>query len=215
MTMKKTSILVVVFLSTITSSWSQTRIGFKAGFTLANMRVTATDNGEMDSESGDAVAGFHLGGIVDMPAGKNFHIRPELLIVAKGSSFTDASQGNSKVKLRPYYLEVPVNFLFYKTFPRSGASIFLGGGPALSVGIGGKATANGQSRDVFNEGLLKRFDLGLGLQFGFDLANGLTFGISTNSGLLNIYDESPQSNNSYDVKFHNSSWNLSIGYLLQ
>ena len=211
--MKRTlTLLALLWISS--TAFSQTRLGFKGGFTLANMRGTASQNGDMDTENGDPIAGFHLGMILDQPAGRNFHIRPELLIVTKGSSFDVDPGVNSKLKFKPYYVEVPVNFVWYKTYPRSGASIFLGGGPALSVGIGGKAEVEGLKTDVFNEGLLKRFDLGLGMIFGVDLPNGLTFNFSTNTGLLNQYDE-PRIGNPYNLKMYHSNFNLSIGYLLQ
>lgn len=212
--MKKTLTLFAMLLA-CSGAWSQARLGVKGGFTLSNLRMTGTVNGDLESESGNAAAGFHIGGMLDLPAGRNFHIRPELLIVSKGSTLKGDIDGTPvKLKFRPYYLELPVNFLFHKTFPRSGAAIYLGGGPVFSYGIGGKTSVNGGKVDVFNTGGLKRFDLGLGTIFGFDLASGLTFSISSNAGLLNIYDERP-GYNPYDTKMRSSAWSLSIGYLLQ
>ena len=213
--MKKTITLFALLLA-FSATRSQTRLGVKGGFTLSNLRMTGTVNGETESESGNSAAGFHIGMITDIAAGKNFHIRPELLIVSKGSTIKDVDENGNDVKLkfRPYYLELPVNFLFHKTFPRSGAAIYLGGGPVFSYGIGGKTTVGDTKVDVFNPGGLKRFDLGLGWIFGFDLPNGLTFSLSANTGLLNVYEENPQYN-PYDIKMRNSSFGLSIGYLLQ
>lgn len=213
--MKRTLTLFSMLLA-FSAAWSQARFGVKGGLTLSNIRMTGTVNNNLESESGNIAAGFHIGGVLDLPAGKNFHIRPELLIVSKGSTIEDYDDNGQRVKMkfRPYYLEMPVNFLFHKTFPRSGAAIFLGGGPVLSYGIGGKMSISSAKVDVFNKGGLKRFDLGLGTSFGFDLKSGLSFGISTNAGLLNIYEENP-GYNPYDIKMRSSAWNISVGYLLQ
>jgi hypothetical protein len=212
----KRTLTLIAFLFAFSAAWSQARLGMKGGFTLSNLRMTGTVDGNKESESGNAAAGFHIGGILDLPAGRNFHIRPELLLVSKGSSIEEFDEyGNrTKLKFRPYYLELPVNFLFHKTFPRSGAAIYLGGGPVFSYGVGGKLTLGDGKIDVFNKGGLKRFDLGIGTILGFDLANGLTLSMSSNAGLLNIYDENPQYN-PYDLKMRSSAWSLSIGYLLQ
>lgn len=215
--MKKTFTLLAMMVCFATA-FSQTRIGFKGGLTISNMTMTGSYMGESDSENGTSTAGFHFGLLSDIPVARGFHIRPELMLVSKGSDIAgyDDSGSYTKLKFRPYYLELPINFTYYTSFPRSNVNFYVGAGPYLAYGIGGKVTMMGQKADLFNKKLMKRFDAGISTTLGIELNNGLTFDLGTSLGLANAWgDMMDMAAGPVDMKLRNTAFRLSIGYLLK
>lgn len=174
----------------------------QGGVNLANISVT--DNGRVDDAK--MLTGFQLGIIGDLPLGTSMlTLQPGVLYTQKGSkteSGDPAGLNYSKATTRPSYIEVPVNLVF-KTPAVKSTRFFVGAGPYLAIGIGGKLENSGKiagvsysnDRDIeFSDddpttldyeegagfGILKRFDYGLNGTAGIE---GKTFVLGVNYGL--------------------------------
>ena len=204
-----------------TVSFGQARFGLKAGANFANQKVSMNVMGANYSENGDGIVSFHIGGVAEIPLGKHFAFRPELLLSGKGADMAAQEDPGSErytAKIRPYYLELPLNIVYKHKFP-SDLSLFGGAGPSLAYGLFGKADAGGAKEDVFDKdaGGYKRFDVGINVLAGIELANGLTFSVNWTPGLANLIDaegaEIFPGISISDPKIKNSTFGVSIGYM--
>ncbi len=194
---------------------AQVRFGVKGGLNIANEKISLNYMGTKLSKSGDAIPSFHIGGVVEVPISKHFSFRPELLLSGKGSDLDAMMSGSSttsKAKVRPYYLELPLNVVYRHQFP-SHLTFFGGVGPSLAYGIFGKAKASGQSEDVFGDQGYKRFDFGLNILAGIELRSGLTLGVNVTPGLANISSTTQVDPGIRDIKFTNFTFGVSVGYM--
>lgn len=216
-------LLCMLLTSCIVSiSFSQVRFGLKAGINIANEHIKLTAFGRDFDRSGDAIISFQAsGGIVEIPISRQFAFRPELLLSGKGSDLPgEDDNGNTyTVKVRPYYLEVPLNVVYRHQFP-SKLTFYGGAGPYLAYGLFGKAERQNEKVDVFDDdGGYKRFDFGINVLAGLELASGITFSINWSPGLANIAStdniEIMPGVGVSDIKFRNSSFGLSIGYMFR
>ncbi len=172
----------------------------KGGLNLAN--VSINDNGGIDDAK--TLASFHVGIIGDLEVTSFFAIQPGLVFTGKGTKTQSGTSGNAnwyRATSNPYYLEVPVNFVF-KT-PTSPVRFFAGAGPYFAMGISGKNKVEGAilgagfssennikfSNDdpsTLNEeegagfGIMKRVDYGLNGLAGIETSNIV---LSANYGL--------------------------------
>ncbi|NII28272.1 PorT family protein [Pseudoflavitalea sp. X16] len=212
--MKKILLLLLAVSSIALVSAQTPRFGIKAGINIANQNVKLTYMGMSADQNGDAIVGFHIGGVADIPLSPQFSFRPELLLSGKGSKFngTDDDGNRTEAEIRPYYLEVPLNFVYRHTFPTQ-LQFFGGFGPSIGYGIFGKGKSGGASDDVFQDGGYKRFDFGFNVLAGLELESGLTFSINFTPGLANIYDGADVVAGASDIKFKNTNVGISIGYM--
>jgi hypothetical protein len=192
--------------------FSQVRFGIKAGANLANQKLKASFMGESASRSGDGIVSFHIGGVAEIPIAQNFAFRPELLLSGKGANM-DAEDPNTgdpiKAEFRPFYLEVPLNFVYAHELP-TGPRLYFGAGPSIAYGLFGKVKGGGQDDDFFQDGVFKKFDFGINILGGIELASGLNFSISFTPGLANITDADFED---VDVTWKNSVVGFSVGYM--
>lgn len=211
--MKKVLLVLLAVSTTALVSAQTPRFGIKAGINIANQNLKFQYMGMTADQNGDGIVGFHIGGVADIPLSSKFSFRPELLLSGKGSNFdgTDEDGNPTEAEIRPYYLEVPLNFVYHHTFPTQ-LQFFGGFGPSIGYGIFGKAKSRGMSDDIFQDGGYKRFDFGLNVLAGLELKSGLTFSANFTPGLANIYDGNDVVGAS-DVKFKNTSFGISIGYM--
>lgn len=204
----------------------------KAGINLANISVT--DNGRV--EEANQLTSFHVGLVADMPLGSVLSFQPGILFTGKGAKTQsgDASTNNySKATTNPYYIEVPANLVF-KAPIGSSAKLFVGAGPYLGVGIGGKSKIEivrplvGKTeieRDIefsnddpttFNEeegagfGVMRRFDYGLNGMAGIE-GKSIVLGVNYGLGLAKLQSGA---NNNEDDKNKHRVLSLSIGFKL-
>jgi hypothetical protein len=194
--MKKITVAIVAIFSLfITSVHAQKSSAIlKAGINLANVSV----NPDGDIDDAKTLASFQVGLVGDFNLAPFLSIQPGLLFTGKGTKTQSGTEGSAnwyRATTNPYYLELPVNFVF-KT-PTGPVKFFAGAGPYIAMGIAGKNKVKGallgtnfeseQSIDWSNDdpttlnqeegagfGILKRFDYGL---------NGLA-GIETKSIVL-------------------------------
>ena len=196
-----------------TTVFSQARFGIKGGVNLANQNIKVSFMGQSADQSGDGILGFHIGGVAEVPISPRIAFRPELLLSGKGSDFegTDDDDNPITAKIRPFYLELPLNVVYTHEFP-TGLRLYGGGGPSIAYGIFGKAKGDGQNEDVFTDGGLKRFDFGINILAGIELNSGLTFGLNFTPGLANISDADTGGFEG-DLKWTNSVFGFSVGYM--
>ena len=191
--MKKCFMLAAMLLSGITATSAQTfgdmfgsdqkgkiTYGVRAGLNISNI------GGEYGPDSGDELdldsrAGFHIGGIVDIPITNGFYVQPGLLFTTRGAkdSFSYSETGYSEeatTKYKPMYLEIPVLASFRADVSRS-VNVQVNVGPHFAFGLGGKckyeysdsdgnsesnkAPFFGESSESEEHYGMKRFDFGL------------------------------------------------------
>ncbi len=191
----------------------------KAGVNFANISVT--DNGRVDEAN--MLTSFHLGVGADLALAEGFSLQPALLLTGKGAK-TQFGQSTSstywKATSNPLYVELPVNFVG-KIPLTEYTRIYLGAGPYVAMGVGGKNKVEGKTlgiasskeRDIVYSddnpfthveensgyGKLKRFDYGLNAVAGLDF-NKFTIGANYGYGLAKI--NSNTTNNANDKGKH-------------
>lgn len=176
--MKKTILVLLVAMATV--SVSAQRFGVKAGLNFSNYYGS-------DSDGAKTLAGFQLGGLYELPLSGGFYLQPEAVLTLKGAEIED-----SNVKLKPFYLEVPVRAMY--KLPVGSGKLTLATGPYLGLGLFGQMKKSGAGLDLFSKvdgadkAFLKRFDLGLSSALGYELSSGLFFNVESSLGFLNTFN---------------------------
>ena len=170
---------------------------------------------------------------MNIPVHSMLSVQPGLTLIGKGgkSSVVDTSIGfdlNRSVELTPMYLEIPVNLI--ANFEAGPGKVFVGAGPYLSFGIGGKLKAvetvfgSDITSDITSVGdikfgtnsstdkskQLKSLDFGLNFLLGYQLTNGLSINGGYGLGLTNIDADSGIEGNKASVK--NSVISVGLGF---
>lgn len=205
------TILVATFAVSPAMLFSQVQLGVRAGVNFSNVIYKDADGNK--SLSTDLIPGFHIGAIGDIALADDYYVQPGILFTTKGFKMQE-SDGDAKVtfKLSPYYIEVPVNFL-YKPILGNGR-LLLGVGPYFAYGIGGswEVTATDGSTKISKDGNLvfknnvsssdsanfndwnsipdelpygKAFDMGANALIGYEFSNHFSFQVNGQLGLIN------------------------------
>ena len=229
--MKKTILLGAIALISFSAFAQDTSddgitYGVKAGVTFPT--VSATDIVDVTVKS---ITSFYVGGVVNIPVHSMLSVQPGLTLIGKGSKATSSEQLLEGVdfysQVTPMYLEIPVNLI--ANFEAGPGKVFVGAGPYLSFGIGGKlkaeSTAFGQpvsdSKDIkfgtnststsaSDSKDLKSLDIGLNFLLGYQLTNGLSINGGYGLGLTNISPNTDLPNNKESVK--NSVISVGLGF---
>jgi hypothetical protein len=168
---------------------------------------------------------FHAGVVVSIPIVPDFYFQPGLMYSTKGAKSSSDFMGlNMAAEYNISYIELPVSFLYKPSL--GNGHFFLGFGPYIAYGIGGKAkftidNTSTEDKIVFgNEytSLLpydwkyfNRLDYGGNLFFGYELKSGLSLQLNTQLGLAKINaDNTTYPNNKSE--FRNTGFGLSLGY---
>lgn len=224
--MKKTILLGAIALISL-STFAQDKsgddgitYGVKAGVTFPTF--SASDIGDHTVKS---ITSFYVGGVVNIPVHSMLSVQPGLTLIGKGGKLTSGTVGSSDfLEFTPLYLEVPVNVV--ASFEAGPGKVFVGAGPYLSFGIGGKfkseATVFGQtvsnSRDLkfgTNSSTetskdLKSLDFGLNFLLGYQLTNGLSINGGYGLGLTNMNPSADIEGNKTSLK--NSVVSVGLGF---
>jgi hypothetical protein len=231
----RSALFVSLFLVTTICSYAQ-HARLVGGINLAN--VTITDNGRVDDAK--MLSSFQVGLIGDFPLASVLYLQPGLLFTGKGTktqSGDPSSSRYSKATTNPYYIELPVNFVF-KTPVGSGSHasenrFFVGAGPYLAAGVSGKIKNEGNVGPVayHNErniefsnddpttldydegagfGIMKRFDYGLNGTAGLE---GKTLVLSVNYG-FGLAKLQSGSNSAEDNNNKNRVLSFTLGFKL-
>lgn len=208
--MKKIILAAVLFSITGIAS-AQTRWGVKAGGNLNNLKYKFSGDGGSASIDGNNI-GFHAGVVADFKVSEKFSIQPQLLYALRGGDLSHELFNGVKVKTQLHYIDLPVNFLYHSK------GFFIGGGPNFSYGISGKAKAQGEQADLYDQSesetlALKRFELGLNLTAGYELPSGLFFSANFTQGLTNI--SNAPTDPGYSIKAHTNTLGVTIGYFFK
>src|SRR5262245_57661109 len=123
--MKKVLILLTVVCLTQVN-FAQTRWGIRGGLNIANQKVTVNLMGNEASQSGDAIPTFHIGGMGEVKLSDFLYLQPALLISGKGMNYQGEDDMGNPVdaKIRPFYLELPVNLVVKTSFPNSNLLVY-------------------------------------------------------------------------------------------
>lgn len=224
----KNCLIAAAILLTATANAQNARI--EAGVNLAN--VSVTDNGRVDNAN--MLTSFRIGIVSDIKLAPMIAFQPGLYYTGKGSkvqSGDESSMNYFKQTTNPFYLEVPANIVFKFPFA-SESHFFVGAGPYLAVGVGGKATTDGKSFGIafhnersiefsnddpttFNQeegtglGVVKRFDYGANGVVGIA---GKTLVLSANYGLGLAKLQSGSSNTNNNNKHRVISLNVGFRF---
>ena len=172
----------------VTTLFSQTRLGIRAGFNIADATINEEDRYE--KIKGKPIARLHIGGLVEHDASENMMLQSGIIFMGKGTKvvYTEKYFGSDEEydseKYTPFYLVIPVNLLYHNE------KFFFGGGPYFGAAIGGNRIVDGFDLKMsFGNGDIddwRGFDFGLGAQFGLKL-NYFNLGTSLDLGLNSIY----------------------------
>lgn len=174
---------------------------------------------------------FNAGLQFDFKLGKALHFRPDLLYTQKGWTDHSISGLNQSTPLEIYtykvnYVETPLNII-YGT-PLGNGKVFIGGGPYVAYGIGGKFANKPFGADwiygdiVFDKPLttyppppkigIKRWDYGVNGLIGYEFNFGLTLDLRYELGIPTVYYKNDidqiLGGTKYDV------FSLNVGFLL-
>jgi Outer membrane protein beta-barrel domain len=185
----------------------------KGGLNLSN--ITINKDGDLDE--GKTLTSFHAGLVADLPISRIFSIQPGVLFTGKGAKLESGNTSGDnwyRSTTRPYYIEIPVNAVFKVPLGQQ-SSFFVGAGPYLGIGVGGKNKVEGEvlgvnfSRssnikfsddDPFTsaeEGagynIMRRFDYGLNGTVGIESKFAL-FSVNYGLGLAKLQSGTTSSN---------------------
>ncbi len=238
--MKKTILLgaiALISLSTFAqdkSDNSRITYGVKAGVTFPTFSTSGDD---FNGYSVKSITSFYVGGIVNIPVHSMLSVQPGLTLIGKGSKLTSSTQlpagADFYIQQTPLYLEVPVNLV--ASFEAGPGKVFVGAGPYLSFGIGGKIKAvttldgsvpagaeganfnkdlkfgtNSSSTSASDSKNLKSLDFGLNFLLGYQLTNGLSINGGYGLGLTNISPNTDIEGNKASLK--NSVISVGLGF---
>ena len=212
MTHIKKLLFVTVLALTAQFVSAQGRFGLRGGLNFANQKIQVKAFGESVSQSGDGIVSFHIGGIGEFPLAENIFVQPSILLSGKGANFDGQDDMGNPVeaKVRPFYLELPVNIIY--KYPLQNFSIFGGAGIAPAFGLFGKAKSGSTSEDAFQDEGFKRFDFGVNFLAGVEVNTNMQISINITQGLANITDIS---DDDIDIKWKNKVIGISFAYFLQ
>ena len=215
-----------------TAVQAQSNVRLQAGINLANISVT--DKGRVDD--GNMLTSFNAGIIGDVHLGSILYFQPGVLFTGKGSKVqrgTEGSNGYFRQTFNPHYIEIPANLLL-KTPLGAGSSFFVGAGPYLGIGVGGKTKTEGQTilgvqynserkikysnddpttlnaEEGTGFGIVKRFDYGLNGTAGIE-GKSIVLGVNYGLGLAKLQSGS---NNAEDNNNKNRVVSISLGFKL-
>ncbi|MDC6389989.1 porin family protein [Maribacter sp. PR1] len=180
--MKKVVLMVSLLILGCYSITAQDdmRFGAKAGFNISSLGGDA-------NLSYDPKAGFHVGGVLEIPFSDELMIQPEALISLQGSG------GFFQDDLNFWYLNVPV-MAKYNVWDE----LYVEAGPYLGLLLSNNVDRNisgtGASFDNTN-GL----DLGLGIGAGYRLDENFYFQIRYSTGFINVIEDVNSKNRVFAV----------------
>ena len=217
-------LLAFLMLFGISANAQDTGISFglRGGVNMQNFNGKDLNGDKLEMSM---VPRFNVGLVLGIPVAPEFYFQPGLMFSTKGAKSVSEFLGlDMAAEYNISYIELPMNFL-YKPVLGNG-HFFLGFGPYVAYGLGGKAkfTIEGtsteekivfandyQSLNPYDWKHFRHLDYGANLFFGYELKNGLSIQLNTQLGLAKINaDNTTLTNNKSE--FRNTSYGLAIGY---
>ncbi|AFL82068.1 hypothetical protein Aeqsu_2615 [Aequorivita sublithincola DSM 14238] len=202
---------------TTTTAQSEFRIGFKGGVNISSIA------GDDYYGALNPLAGFHLGGLVEIPLAGKFSVQPELLYSSQGSkydTFFGIQLWNNKEKVVLDYINLPIMGKYYII---KGLSVELGPQIGILVSAHNKGSDEEGSFNIDSKDKYTDLDVAIGVSASYRLNNGIFFSLRYNKGLMDIsdYDYKPipyggdgsgDGYPSYSYKNQNNVFQISTGY---
>lgn len=207
------SILLVTAVFAALQSFAQTSFGVKGSFNMYNLSVKDTDGEKIELKM---IPAFDAGVFAEIPIVPEFYFRPELYFATKGAKSKNESSG---IKVNLSYVVLPLDFLYKGDL--SGGKVFIGIGPYIALGVGGKLSSGSESidikfkndlsaEDMGNAMYYKPLDFGGNLMAGYEFKNKFSFAINTTLGFTNI--EPKIEGNAPESSTKNIGFGLTLGY---
>jgi len=187
------SLVAIIALSVNAQKKGDIQFGVKAGL---NVSTVGDDYGD----DFNAKAGFHIGGLVEIPIAKKFAIQPELVFSTQGAKSNGHYYRNNRhdATLRLNYINIPVLLKYNIT-----KQFTVEGGPQVGIRVSSKIKGNDGTNKVNG---FTAADLALTAGVSYRLENNVFFSARHNFGITNIID------NSYRGSAVNGVFQLSVGY---
>jgi len=203
------TLAILLFSSSLVMSQG---IGILGGVNLYNLTGKNYDGDKLEF---DLKVGFHVGVNVQIPIAPEFYFQPGLLFTTKGGKNTE---GEETLTVNLNYLELPLS-LVYKGSLGSGY-VYLGFGPYLGYGIGGKIKEGDDELDIKfknkvtaddEEALyLKPLDIGGNVFAGYECKRGIFVQLNTQLGLIDLNPEY-EGEDPGESLVKNTGFGLSVG----
>lgn len=190
---------------------SKATFGFTAGATIASYKATV----QSLSVRSDSKAGFTAGIMASIDCGKHFYFQPGLSFTQKGGILKDVTT-DTKNNGTFNYVELPLNFVY--NFHSTKGKFFLGAGPSVAMGIGGKYKITGMNTESGKVKFgnsesddFKALEMGATILGGYQFSSGIFLAANYNFGLSNIAPKG--SSGQEKVTIHNDYIGIKLGYL--
>ena len=201
--MKKSIILAVVLVISLSVSFAQPYFGFRGGLNVTNVKIT-------DDESDDVVMddryGYHGGLFMQYPLGAHFIIEPALLYSQRGYERTIDVPLLEDIKenINMDYIELPLALKFDINI--SDVHIQPAVAPRVGYAIVTQYLLNEEELDFPEDPIL----LDYGVDFGLDITflNQFLIGARYSLGLADIYDDDNE-----DITTNNNGLMISLGVM--
>lgn len=211
---KFSAIALMSVLALNVSAQGLPKFGVEAGVNLSN------SSWDVDPLDKKAKVGFQVGITADYAFTEEWHLQSGLSFTTKGGKIEgrlveDGSMFDGKITVNQSYLQLPI-YAAYKLEVVPGTKIVFNAGPYLAYGIGGKtkvsgdvaildqvATGSGKVDTFGSDGMLNRFDFGLGAGVGAEFGN-IVATIRYELGLTNVGKD--------DLDYKNRNAALTLGY---
>lgn len=211
--------------------YAQISIGFRGGYTLADMRYKDPTVGYKYSGLGapTRLSSWHADFVVNIPVRGGLYLQPLIRYNTKGAHFEQTIANPAGVflpgatEIRLHYLELPVNIVY--KIPLSFGKLAIGAGPYAGYSLGGQydlairyngkviqntsqdISFNDQTKIISTRTQLRRWDAGANFMVGVEFNNLIILGANYSQGMTDV-DKSPGSS------IKNSYLGLSLGILL-
>jgi hypothetical protein len=201
--MKKSIILAVVLLISLSVSFAQPYFGFRGGLNVTNVKIT---NDESDDAVMDDRYGYHGGLFMQYPLGAHFIIEPALLYSQRGYERTIDVPLLEDIKenINMDYIELPLALKFDINI--SDVHIQPAVAPRVGYAIVTQYLLNEEELDFPEDPIL----LDYGVDFGLDITflNQFLIGARYSLGLADIYDDDNE-----DITTSNNGLMISLGVM--
>ncbi|HOQ82641.1 MAG TPA: porin family protein [Candidatus Syntrophosphaera thermopropionivorans] len=201
--MKKSIILAVVLLISLSVSFAQPYFGFRGGLNVTNVKIT---NDESDDVVMDDRYGYHGGLFMQYPLGAHFIIEPALLYSQRGYERTIDVPLLEDIKenINMDYIELPLALKFDINI--SDVHIQPAVAPRVGYAIVTQYLLNEEELDFPEDPIL----LDYGVDFGLDITflNQFLIGARYSLGLADIYDDDNE-----DITTSNNGLMISLGVM--
>ncbi len=219
--MKKLILSAAVIIAAIGAN-AQNKIGLQAGTSFSTYNEEFPNNVERKS---DSKFGFTVGAVADVDFGNSVSFRPELNFIQKGGEqkFSPTTNSTFQEELTLNYIQLSPNFIY--NFSAGTGKFFIGVGPELSFGLGGKSKTEFSTTGTTNSSSssktdvkfdskkssggvrhLKSIDYGANALLGYKFNNGLMLSTGYTAGLNNLSNED-------NTSFKTGGFNVKLGFL--